>query len=80
MKAATPEAKRVEDIKKEELIWVVERIMEADKNTDYYLALLEKNVPDPAVSDLIFWPSERGYDSDLSAEEIVTIALNHKPI
>jgi len=37
--------------------------------------LLRKNVPDPSVSNLIFWN-----DEELSPEEIVDRALNYRPI
>jgi hypothetical protein len=61
-----------------ELIEIVKNIMEAngtegeiDKMIDY----VEKNVPHPEITDLIFW-NER----DLTAEEIVEEALNYKPL
>lgn len=78
--AATQAAEKVEDIKKEELIFIVEKIMEADDDANYYLNLLEKNVPHPQVSNLIFWPNELGYDlhHEFTAEEIVNIALSYK--
>jgi len=76
-KKALLEAK---DLSKEELIEITKRILLTDKHQDFYLQLLEKNILDPAISDLIFWPSQRGYDRELSAEEIVEIALNYKPI
>ncbi len=78
IKAAAPKAEKINDIKKGELIWIVERIIEADENANYFMEVLEKNVTDPEVSDLIYWPSERGYERELSAEEIVEIALNYK--
>ncbi|MED4172382.1 hypothetical protein P4631_07955 [Halalkalibacterium halodurans] len=60
-----------------ELIQLVEKIMNAEgtvEEIDRYMNVLEKNVPDPNVSDLIFWN-----DEELSAGEIVVRALNYKP-
>lgn len=44
-----------------------------DEKVSEYLDLLEKNVPYPAPSDLIFWSNE-----DYTAEQVVKIALNYK--
>ncbi|MGG3919907.1 hypothetical protein ABEV44_10635 [Parageobacillus thermoglucosidasius] len=44
-----------------------------DEEVSEYIDILEKNVPHPAPSDLIFWN-----DEELSPEEIVEIALNYK--
>jgi hypothetical protein len=62
---------------KEDLIILVEKIMKCDgteEEIDEMIKLLEKNVPDPGVSDLIFWGEER------TPQEIVEIALSYKPI
>jgi hypothetical protein len=39
------------------------------------MTLLEENVPDPEVSNLIYWN-----DEELTAEKIVDKALSYKPI
>lgn len=44
-----------------------------DEEVSEYIELLEKNVPHPAPSDLIFWS-----DEELSPEEIVKVALAYK--
>mgnify|MGYP001061429343 CR=1 FL=1 len=77
--AAQPVPTKLDDITKEELIEIVDRICEADDNTDFYLEVFEVNVPHPHVSDLIYWPSNEGLPDDLSSEQIVEIALNYKP-
>ncbi|MCY7787455.1 bacteriocin immunity protein [Bacillus inaquosorum] len=61
---------------KEELISLVRELMNPtldDEKVSEYLALLEKNAPHPAPSDLIFWSNE-----DYTAEQVVRIALNYK--
>lgn len=62
---------------REELIDLVKDIMNVKGKTEEQINalidVLEKNVPHPAVSDLIY------YD-DLTAEEIVDKALSYKPI
>lgn len=62
---------------REELIVLVDRIMKCDgteEEIDEMIELLEKNVPDPEVSDLIFWGKSR------TPQEIVDTALSYKPI
>jgi hypothetical protein len=63
-----------------ELISLVQRIIEAEgteEEQDEMLLLLKTSVPDPNVSDLIYYPSD---GQDLSAEEVVDRALAYKPI
>ncbi|AEH46516.1 MULTISPECIES: bacteriocin immunity protein [Parageobacillus] len=63
-------------LSKEELIELVKKICDpklSDEEVSEYIDILEKNVPHPAPSDLIFWN-----DEELSPEEIVEIALNYK--
>lgn len=68
-----------------ELIALVERILAGDAPTeeehDRLIELFEKNVPRPGASDLIFWPEHAiGESRDLTAEEVVDIALSYRPI
>jgi len=62
---------------REELIELVKDIMnvkgKTEEQIDTLIDVLGKNVPHPAVSDLIY------YD-DLNAEEVVDKALSYKPI
>lgn len=62
---------------KKELIELVEEIMDVEKYSEEQLyemiELLDRNVPHPEVTDLIYY-------EDLSAEEIVDKALDYKPI
>ena len=64
---------------RDELIAVVRRIQSRDYGTeadgDRLLEQLKQSVPDPAVSDLIFW-----HNPVLSAEEIVDRAMAYEPI
>jgi hypothetical protein len=66
-------------MEKEELIIIVKRLQTADflsgKESGELMRLLERNVVHPEVSDLIFWN-----DTELTAEEIVEMALSYKPI
>ncbi|WP_299611417.1 bacteriocin immunity protein [uncultured Aquimarina sp.] len=60
-----------------ELIELVKEIINVENKTekeiDRLLEILEQNVPDPEVSDLIY------YD-ELTPEQIVDKALSYKPI
>ena len=62
---------------REELILLVKDIMNVKGKTEDQLNklidILEKNVPHPEVTDLIY------YD-DLTAEQVVDKALSYKPI
>lgn len=62
---------------KEQLIKLVKELYnpkgKTEEEENRLLSLLEKNVPHPNVSDLIYW-------EDLTPEEVVDIALSYKPI
>jgi len=63
-------------LSKEELVELVNKICNpklSDEEVSEYIEILEKNVPHPAPSDLIFWNEE-----ELSPEEVVEIALAYK--
>lgn len=63
-------------LSKAELIDLVTNICDPalnDKMLIEYIDLLEKNVPHPAPSDLIFWN-----EKNFTPEEIVEIVLSYK--
>ncbi|WP_309398744.1 bacteriocin immunity protein [Cerasicoccus maritimus] len=63
---------------REELIALVERIENAEgseNEIDRMIEVLEENVPDPNVSDLIFYPEEK-----MTAAQVVDKALAYTPI
>lgn len=65
-------------LSRSELISVVHRIMEAEgteEEVNELITLVERNVPHPQVSDLIFF-SER----EMTSEEVVDAALAYRPI
>ncbi|MFJ9523660.1 hypothetical protein ACIRPK_36205 [Kitasatospora sp. NPDC101801] len=78
LEAARPARPRIADVTTDELVEVVRRILAGDPECDYYLRLLEANVPHPRVSDLIFHPPVELRDG--SAEQIVDEALSYRPI
>ncbi|MBP1995071.1 bacteriocin immunity protein [Paenibacillus eucommiae] len=47
----------------------------SEEEADEWIEMLQRNVPHPEVSSLIFWPEE-----ELTPEEIVEQAFNYKPI
>lgn len=61
-----------------ELVELVKRIVNegpsVGKQCDEWVWQLKQNVPDPKVSDYIFWP-----DREMTPEEIVDRALSHEP-
>lgn len=62
-------------LSKMELVELVENIIRAEgteEEIDEMINLLEKNVPHPEVSDLIFWN-----EKELTPVEIVEEALNY---
>lgn len=61
---------------REELIELVKKIAAADgteEEIDNMISLLEESVPDPNVSNYIYW-------EDMPPEEVVDKALKYKPI
>jgi hypothetical protein len=73
---------RLPDITRAELVEMARRVMEGEgqeHEISFWLSLLEVNLPDPQVSDLIFWPGEYFGDGDdsreLTPEQVVDIAL-----
>lgn len=73
---------------RDELIHLVERIMRAEGETeeeaDRLVDLFEASVPRPGASDLIFWPEQALGDDypgrELGAAEVVDVALSYSPI
>jgi hypothetical protein len=66
-------------LERDALVALTQRIMDADgteAEIDGMIELLERNVPHPAVTDLIFYPDEE----DVTAEQIVERALAHRPV
>lgn len=78
--AAQPVPQKLDDITQEELVEIVERIRNGDDNTEFYLAVLNVNLPHPRISDLIFWPENEGLSDESTSEEIVEVAINYKPM
>ncbi|MGG3519757.1 hypothetical protein COM13_21745 [Bacillus pseudomycoides] len=65
-------------ITREELISLVSKLVECEgteKEIDEMIEVVERNVPHPEVSDLLYWN-----DEELTPEQIVDIALAYKPI
>lgn len=74
--------RRLPDITRAELVELVRRVMEAEgteHEIDFWLDMLALNIPDPEVSDLIYWPGEYFGDGDnsreLTPDQVVDIAL-----
>ncbi|MFE7329396.1 hypothetical protein ACFU8W_31320 [Streptomyces sp. NPDC057565] len=78
LEAARPARPRIGDITTDELVEIVRRLLAGGPESDYYLRLLEANVSHPRVSDLIFHPPAEL--QDVSAEQIVGVALRYRPI
>jgi len=64
-----------------DLVVLVQRIMNSEGTEEEiaeWMHLVQSNVPHPAVSNLIFYPSKGG--PPLSAKQIVDRALAYRPI
>lgn len=79
---AEPHHRLLPDITRAELVELTRRVREADREefeTGFYLEMLVLNIPDPQVSDLIFYPGEYfgdDVDRDLSNEQVVDVAIS----
>jgi hypothetical protein len=68
----------VAQLSKQELVSVVQKLLDAagtEEELDALLRLLERNVPHPEVSDLIYFPKVA-----MTADEIIEVALSYRPI
>ena len=68
----------IKKLTRDELINLVNKIVEckgSEEEINKMIEVLEKNVPNPEVSDLIYWNEE-----ELTSEQIVDKALKYKPI
>jgi hypothetical protein len=81
---AEPAQKRIPDITRDELLELIRRASTAENEeheSQFWLGLLEANLPDSRISDLIFWPGEYFGDGnnsrELSPEQILDLALKH---
>jgi hypothetical protein len=77
-----PAARKVPDITYDELLELLTRVCRAagvEHEVYFWLRLLEANLPDPRLSDLIYWPGQYFGDGnnarELSPREILDIAL-----
>lgn len=74
--ALMPNPVYIPDITREEYLEIIQRVASADYlelETTWWLELLNRNLPHPAVSDLIYY-------QDLDPEEILDKALSDKSI
>ncbi|MEV4921503.1 hypothetical protein [Streptomyces roseoverticillatus] len=78
--AARPARPRVADVTRDELVEIVRRITAAGPDADYYLTLLEANVPHPRVGDLLFAGDGAVDGRKPSPEEIADEALAYRRI
>lgn len=75
--------KRLSDIRREELVELARRVMQAEgeeHEIDFWLGMLELNIPDERISDLIYWPGEYFGDGDttrpeMTPEQVIDTAL-----
>jgi len=71
----------------DEIVRLVEQIRtnaglsgsEHDQALQVLIDELERRVPHPYVSDLIFWPDLHGFDRELSADEIADLSMSYMP-
>ena len=75
------------DVTKCELIELARRVMECDgaeHDIDFWLSMLEINIPNERISDLIFWPDEYfidvNYSKTLTPAQVIEVALNDRNI
>jgi hypothetical protein len=71
----------MERLTREEMIALVERLKRGegeDAEASDWISQLERSLPNPHISDLIFWPKEG--EENLTAEQIVDKAMEYRPI
>jgi hypothetical protein len=77
----------VKDISRAELVELARRVMKTEGEEHeirFWLEMLALNIPDPKISDLIFWPGKYFGDGDntreFTPEQVVDIALARAPV
>ncbi|OME96768.1 MULTISPECIES: bacteriocin immunity protein [Paenibacillus] len=66
------------ELTRAQIVDLVTRLYNGDgseEEVEEWIELLQRNVPHPDISNLIFWP-----EKDLTPEEIVKEAFHYKPI
>lgn len=72
-----------QNLSKAELVNLVTKLLQVEGTQEemlVWLETIEKNVPDPNVQGLIYWPDRHGLGQTPTAEEIVDKVLSYKPI
>ena len=79
-----PHSKLIPDITRAELVEMARRVMEnegEEHEVSFWLGMLEKNLPDPDVVNLIYWPGEYFGDGDnsreMTPEQVIDTALSY---
>ncbi|HEY1012931.1 MAG TPA: hypothetical protein VGE07_09540 [Herpetosiphonaceae bacterium] len=75
-RALLPDPVRVADVSDEELLEIIALVAGCERGEaeiDYWLEFLVRNLPHPAISDLIFW-------ANLTPAEILAAAKAYQPI
>lgn len=70
-------------LSREELVRLVELLITGigtEAQQENWLRQVEQSVPDPEVSNLIYWSDASGPGHAITAVEIVDAALSYKPI
>jgi hypothetical protein len=77
----------VADVARDELVEMARRVIEcegAEHEVDFWLFMLEVNIPNERVMDLIFHPevyfADSEFSRDLSPTEVVDLALSTKAV
>lgn len=68
----------MEPLSRDQLVELVQRIRNfrgSDKQLSSLIEVLERNVPHPNVSNLIFW-----HAPELSSDEVIEQALKYRPL
>ena len=77
---ARPYVRSFADITRAELVEITRRVMAgqgSENAVSFWLLMLAANLPDPNVSDLIYWPDvyfEDGERRELTPEQVVDVA------
>lgn len=77
-----PMGKAMQKLNREELITLVQKLIHneefgSDEDIDAAIETLKSSVPDPNVTDYIFWPDP--IDKEVDPKEVVDRALSYKP-
>jgi hypothetical protein len=75
-----PYPPEIDNLTQNEILIILKKMTETDiEHSTYYLELLTKNSHyEQSITNLVYWPNNMGYESELSLEDLARIIFNNE--